>query len=101
VRETTCLTSPYWLNASNATLLGGQIHGLSPRGGTSYEKLVGQKILGAVPEKNLQLPSHYSSLPPLIGDICLFAPPPVEAMHAVTIMSLKATVVQLSVGTVC
>ena len=30
----------------------------------------------------------------------LFCPPPsVEAMHAVTIMSLKATVVQLSVGT--
>ena len=37
---------------------------------------------------------------PVIGDTCPFAPPPpVEAMHAVTIMSLKA-IVLLSVGTV-
>ena len=41
------------------------------RGGTSYEKLWGRKA----PEKKLHLPSHYSSLPPVIGGTCLFAPP--------------------------
>jgi len=43
----------------------------------------------------------YSSLPPplLIGGTCPFCPP-VEDMHAVTIMSLKAIGLQLSVGTV-
>ena len=50
----------------------------------------GEKNFGRkVPEKFLQLPSQYSSLPPLIGGTCLFCPP-VEAMHAVNITGLKA-----------
>ena len=49
-------------------------------------------------KKNLQLP-HYSSLSPLIGGTCPFCPP-VGAMHAVTITSLKDAGLQLSVDTV-
>jgi len=54
-------------------------------------------------------PKKFAAAPPLFQFASTywghmpFAPPPppsVEAMHAVTIMSLKATVVQLSVGTV-
>ena len=51
------------------------------RAGTSCGKLGARKRFAAAP--------HYSSLPTLIGGTCLFCPP-VEAMHAVTIMSLKA-----------
>jgi len=47
------------------------------RGGTRYEKLRGRKISCAKrPKYFLQLPSHYSSLPPLIGAHASFAPPP-------------------------
>ena len=50
----------------------GVFIGSATRGGTSYEKLWGRKNSGA---KCLQLPSHYSSLPPtLIGGTCLFLP---------------------------
>ena len=51
----------------------------------------------------LQLPSHYYSLPHLLEAHAFFAAPAptVEAMmHDVTIMSLKAIGLQLSVGTV-
>ena len=53
-------------------------------------------------KKKLQLPPHYSSLPPpphLLGAHALFCSP-VEAMHAVTIMRLKAIGLQLSVDIV-
>ena len=35
----------------------------------------GEKFRAQSARKSLQLPSHYSSLPPLIGDTCLFCPP--------------------------
>jgi len=59
-------------------------------GGTSYEKLGGQNIFAAAPT----IP-----VPPLIRGTCPFCPP-VETMHAATIMSLKAMPIQLSVDTV-
>jgi len=51
------------------------------RGGTSYEKLGAQKIFAAAPTIPV--------CPHLLGALAFFCPP-VEAMHAVTIMSLKA-----------
>ena len=63
------------------------------KSGISYEKLGGQKKFIF-----LQLP-HYLSLPPFIGGTCHFCPP-VEAMHAATIMSRKDIGPQYMYGTV-
>jgi len=67
------------------------------RGGTSYEKLRGRKA----PEKNAPaLPLFQFALRLLGAHAFLPPPPPIEAIHAVTIMSLKAIGLQLFVGTV-
>ena len=72
------------------------------RGETNYEKLRGRKMSGAkCPKKICSCPPTIPVCFHLLGTHAFLPPPSVEAMHAVTIMSLKATVVQLSVGTVC
>jgi len=58
----------------------------------------GRKISGAKRPKNFCSCPHYSILTHLLGAHAFFCSP-VEAMHAVTIMSLKAKGLQLSVDT--